>query len=117
MIPAAIGAVIIGLFFLLIALKPRRRDYLPLESRVSLWARPVDLARHTTATAKRVPGITSAATRVRGKQVRLHATATSGDDTVGQRVHDDVHRGLDPLVGGSMTVKISVDNSAGGEQK
>ncbi|KQB84333.1 DUF6286 domain-containing protein [Corynebacterium oculi] len=117
MIPASIVAVIVGLFLILIALKPRRRDYLPVDSQVSLWARPVDLARNTTATAKRVPGITSASTQVRGGTVRLHATATTGDSTVQQRVHDDVHSNLDPLVGNSMTVKISFDNSAGGEQK
>ncbi|WPF66469.1 MULTISPECIES: DUF6286 domain-containing protein [unclassified Corynebacterium] len=117
MIPASIVAVIVGLFLVLVALKPRRRDYLPLESQVSLWARPVDLARNTTATAKRVPGITAASTQVRRGTVRLHATATTGDSTVEQRVHDDVHRNLDPLVGDSMTVKLSIDDSTGGEQK
>lgn len=117
MIPASIVAVLVGLFLVLIALKPRRRDYLPLESTVSLWARPVDLARNTTATAKRVPGITSASTQVRRGTVRLHATATTEDASVKQHVHDDVHRNLDPLVSDSMSVKINIDNSTGGEQK
>ncbi|MCH6197777.1 DUF6286 domain-containing protein [Corynebacterium mastitidis] len=117
MIPASIVAALVGLALVLVALKPRSRGYLPLESEVSLWARPVDIARYTTATAKRVPGITAASTRARKGSVRLHATATSGDSTVEQRVHESVHQNLDPLVGNTMNLKLSIDNSAGGEQK
>ncbi|KQB87370.1 DUF6286 domain-containing protein [Corynebacterium lowii] len=116
MIPASIVAIVVGLLLLLIAVKPRKRSYLPLESEVSLWARPVDIARYTTATAKRVPGVTTAFTQVRKNTVKLHATATSGDSTLEQRVHDDVHRNLDPLLGDSMTLKLSIDNTAGGDQ-
>jgi hypothetical protein len=51
MIPAGIGAVLVGLWFLIVALKPRKRTHQPI-GEAGVWIRNRDLARVTTTAAE-----------------------------------------------------------------
>lgn len=108
MIPAAIISLIVGIILFIIALRPRARKHVELQSDVSLWTRPVDIARYTTATAKRVPGVTAASTTVKRNNVTLNADCASSAADLEERVRSSVQQRLTPLLGKpSLKVNIS----------
>lgn len=56
MIWAGIASIVVGLIFLFAAVKTRRTTHMQLASdTASMWMRPVDIARLSSATARRVP--------------------------------------------------------------
>ncbi|MCZ9309436.1 DUF6286 domain-containing protein [Corynebacterium uberis] len=99
MIPAAILSLLVGIVLFVIALRPRRRTHRQLTSEVSLWARPVDIARYSTASAKRVPGVSSASTTVKRNGITLAADCSSADPALEERVRSSVQARLAPIVG------------------
>ncbi|WP_439029290.1 DUF6286 domain-containing protein [Gordonia terrae] len=72
--PAAIGAIILGLVLLWIAVKPRRRTHLALSGDDGMWTRPGDVARRCSAAVSDLPGVLDADTVV----TRRKLTCTVG---------------------------------------
>lgn len=66
---AAVVALVLGLIFFIAGCKPRPTKHSEIPADVSLWARPVDIARHLTAYAKRQPGVQYATTTVRKNKI------------------------------------------------
>jgi len=62
MIPVGVVLAPVGAWWVLAALKPRRRTALALQARSAVWIRPRDLAHLLAATAERVPGVTHTST-------------------------------------------------------
>jgi hypothetical protein len=83
MIPAGIVLALLGLWWLLAALKPRKRTAIAVSGSPGAWVRPGDLARLVHPTAENVDGVVSASVSVtrRGK-VTVKATTTAGDSAV-----------------------------------
>ncbi|KAA0018945.1 DUF6286 domain-containing protein [Antrihabitans cavernicola] len=108
MLPAAIGAVIVGLLLLYTALAPRGRTHLAAKDSPELWLRPTDAARLSTAAALRVPGVLSAQTTVGKRVARISAVTDSTDSTtVAESVRSNVVGVLDGL-DSPPRVKVSV---------
>ncbi|PFG27246.1 hypothetical protein [Corynebacterium renale] len=80
---ASVVALVVGLIFFIAGVKPRPRTHSAIPAEVSLWARPVDIARHLTAFAKRQPGVQNATTTVRKNKitqvVTIQAKSTTGE--------------------------------------
>jgi len=95
MIPAGIGLATLGLWWLLAALKPRKRTEISLSGTPGAWMRPGDLARLAQPTAENVEGVVSASTSATRRTVTVKATTTARDsaqvrtavtDAVGDRL-------------------------------
>ncbi|MFE0750654.1 hypothetical protein [Gordonia sp. NPDC058843] len=67
--PAAIGAIILGLLLLWIAIKPRRRTHLELAGGDGMWTRPGDVARRCSAAVSDLPGVLDADTVVTRRKI------------------------------------------------
>lgn len=85
MIPAGIGAVVLGLLVLIAALRPRHPTHLAVGD-AGVWIRSRDAARLATNTAETIDSVTSAATKA--KRRRLQVTAKATGDVA--RVRDDL---------------------------
>ena len=105
---ASIIAVVVGLILIVVAFKPRARTHRRLASTTSLWARPVDIARLTTATAKRTPGVGSASTRVSGKTVTAEVQANSTADGVAESIRSSIESTVGPLLVENAKFRIKV---------
>ncbi|WP_070380869.1 DUF6286 domain-containing Asp23/Gls24 family envelope stress response protein [Rhodococcus sp. WMMA185] len=72
-LPVAICSLIVGIVFIVAALKPRPRTHLPLKigDIPTVWLRPTDLARNCSGHASAVPGVLSAHTTVDRKHVTV----------------------------------------------
>ncbi len=95
MIPAGIGLAVLGLWWLLAALKPRKRTEISLSGTPGAWMRPGDLARLVQPTVENVEGVVSASTSANRRTVTVKATTTARDsaqvrtavtDAVGDRL-------------------------------
>ncbi len=79
MIPAGIGLAVLGLWWLLAALKPRKRTEISLSGTPGAWMRPGDLARLVQPTVENVEGVVSASTSATRRTVTVKATTTARD--------------------------------------
>lgn len=83
MLPAGVGAVLIGLWGVLAAFKPRRRTEVKLAGPGSVWMHRTDISRLAGAVADSVAGTTTASAKTTRRRVRLTITATAAEaDTV-----------------------------------
>jgi len=70
MLPAGVVAVLVGVWWVLAALKRRRRTAVQLDADTAVWMRPLDLARVAEAAAEDVSTVESV--RASGKRKRGH---------------------------------------------
>lgn len=113
---ASILLTLVGLILLIVAFKPRKKRYVSIADDLSLWARPVDLARYTTATAKAIPGIITATTTVHSKKVKVDAVAAPGSLGVQERLSSTVNDRLSGLVGNS-TINVAVTEDRSNQEE
>lgn len=117
MLWAGVGCALVALFFLAVTVRPRRRTHLRFGGDSELYARPVDVARLSTATARTVPGVLSAHTVTTRRRISVKVvTAVTPDaaGTVRERVTalvSDLASLLDPVPDVEVTV------TRGGEAK
>lgn len=102
------GAIIalLGVWLVLTAFKRRQRRYRTVRSDASIWVRPVDIARYTTATAKRMAGVSGASTLVKRKKVVVTATVTQLDPELRDQLTQDLSELLSPLFGDSTRLRV-----------
>ncbi|GAB3691827.1 DUF6286 domain-containing protein [Corynebacterium nasicanis] len=79
MLPAGAAAVLLGLFLVWVAVRPRSLTHRAVRSEASLWIRPVDISRLLSATARRVPGVATARTHLSGSTAHVTVTGHEGD--------------------------------------
>ncbi|MCF4005886.1 DUF6286 domain-containing protein [Corynebacterium uropygiale] len=91
---AGIIAIIVGIIFIIVALKPRRRTHRRVTSEVSLWTRPVDVSRMASQAARKVPGVSTAHSTVKGSTLAVSIAGDTTDSSLAQRVEET----LSPLV-------------------
>lgn len=105
------GAVcaLIGLFFLGIAGRGRKRTHLALEGEVSTWIRHVDIARRSSAVARTIPGVTAARTVSARKGVHVVVNGDVNDTALTQRVHEAIATELRCLAH-SPTVTVELEH-------
>lgn len=81
MIPAGVALALLGLWWLLAALKPRKRTEIALSGDPGAWIRSGDLARLTQPTAENVDGVVSARVSAGRRTVTVKATTTAREAT------------------------------------
>lgn len=79
MLPAGTAAMLLGLFLVWVAFRPRTRTHLPVGQGTSIWMRRVDIARMLSATARTVPGVATAASHVNGRTATVSVTGRVPD--------------------------------------
>ncbi|MDX6283119.1 MAG: hypothetical protein QOH03_4190 [Kribbellaceae bacterium] len=85
MVPAGIAAVLIGLWFLVAALKPRRTTQWQIGDS-SVWIRPKDAARLAAGTASEHGSVLSATTSARRRRITVDAVTTTDAAQVGEEL-------------------------------
>lgn len=83
MLPAGVGALLLGGFLVWVAFRPRTRTHRALSpgasSGASVWMRPVDISRMLSGAALTVPGVATAAGHVAGRNVTVSITTGASD--------------------------------------
>jgi hypothetical protein len=112
---AGVGCALVALFFLAVTVRPRRRTHMSFGRGSELYARPVDVARLSTAAARRIPGVLSARTVTTRKKIAVTvvtAVTPESADTIRDRVTTQVSE-LSALLDPSPGVEVTV--TRGGE--
>ncbi|WP_226862611.1 DUF6286 domain-containing protein [Mycolicibacterium baixiangningiae] len=79
MIPLGVIAILVGLWSVYSALRPRRRTALPLAARSSVWIGRSDLALVATRAAEMVPGVLGARSSATLRKVTVTVVTTAHD--------------------------------------
>lgn len=104
-----VAAVLAGLFFLVAAVSPRAKRYRPLDhTDASIWVRPVDIARLSTATAKRIPGVVSASSLSRKNRVTVNVTAVDATEDLRRRIGDELDATLSDAFGPGLNINVGI---------
>ncbi len=101
LLPAAAALVLVGLWLVLTALRPRRRTGVALRADTGVYLRPRDISRLSTSAAEGVDGVLDASASATTRSVSVRVT-TTGDVETDQKVRDAVAdrlRHLDPVPG------------------
>lgn len=80
----------VGFICLMLACKPRRRTHRQLDAQISLWLRPIDIARMASAAARQVPEVCLARSTARRHSVRVVIESESTGDDLTERVENAV---------------------------
>ena len=94
---AAIGAGVLGLFLIGVALAPRRRTGLPLTAASAVFLRRADVSTIAAAAAADVPGVLRARARAGRRRVVIRCAVTSSTDDVSAAVSSAAHAELSAL--------------------
>ena len=79
MLPAGVVIALVGLWWIVAALRPRRRTALEVPAQTSVWIAKTDLARLARAAADSVPGVLDSRASASLRTVKVTADVT-GDD-------------------------------------
>lgn len=113
MYPVGVLAILVGLWSLYSALRPRRRTGLQLAADSSVWINKTDLARIATSAAERVPGVLDARSTATLRKVTVTAVTTAaergrGGNQVKTAVTAAVENTLDAVVADQPKVAVRV---------
>lgn len=123
MVWAGVGSIVVGLLFFLISVRRGRMTHVPVGpspaveagqgTTAAMWIRPVDIARLVSATARRLPGMSTAQTRTtgntkKGLKVEVTISGDVNDPMLAQRVADSVKHSLKEL-GTTVDVHVEVE--------
>lgn len=107
MLPAAVVAILVAVILVWIAVRPRTRTHRQVASSAGVWMRPVDIARMLTATARTVPGVSSAHSQVSGSSATVTVATHSGRTDVTEAVPAALAPLIDDL-GLDLTLRVTV---------
>lgn len=95
MIVVAVPAALIGVWLVLVALKPRSRTHLPAPGGLDLWATPAALAAIAQNAADRQPGVVSAIARPGRRRIDVEVRTDRSPSEVESQVHEAVVQSLE----------------------
>lgn len=110
--PAAIGAVVVGAAFLVIAAKPRRRTHARMAGPADAWIRVGDVGRIASRTARRCPGVLTAVSVAGQKSAVVTVEGSNGHPELADDVRAAVARDLDSTLDQPPTVRVRISNRA-----
>ncbi len=115
LLPAGVGVVLVGLWWVWAAVKPRRRTEVALDGGAGVWMRAGDISRAAHATADSVAGTTTASARTSRRRVTVTITATQAEaDGLRGQVAEAVAERLAPLERTlSVKVKTTITHDGG----
>lgn len=108
MVPVAVVVALIGLWLLLVAIKPRRTTHRPAtDANLDLWLSSGALAAMATEAAARTPGVASARADARSRRrVDVDVRTTNDTEQTRAAVQDAVESRIAPLT--TKSVRVSV---------
>ena len=83
MIPVGVLSIVVGAWWILVALRPRRHTAVAVKAASGVWIGPADLARLASHAAETVPGVTGARSSATLRRITVTADATPSDDDPG----------------------------------
>ncbi|MEO7234790.1 MAG: DUF6286 domain-containing protein [Lapillicoccus sp.] len=96
LVPVAVVVLLVGLWLLVVALRPRPRPAIRLQAQTGVYLRTSDVARLSRGAAESVGGVLGAGSRASRRSVDVTVT-TTGDDATHAAVQDAVTRRLSAL--------------------
>ena len=106
-------AILLGIGGLIAAVLPRNKPYRQLSGTgSSIWVRRVDVARYSTATAKRFPGVVSASTLAKKKSVIVTAQVINPDDALRYALHRELTETLSAIFGEELSIRVQLQDSS-----
>ncbi|AGP31616.1 Asp23/Gls24 family envelope stress response protein [Corynebacterium terpenotabidum] len=118
LLAVAIGCALVALILFIATVRPRVRTHLAFAGGSELYARPVDIARMSTAAARRSGGVLRASTVATRKKITVTVVTAAGEDAertaLAETVDAEVTRLaslLDPVP--SVTVKVTTRTPGG----
>lgn len=106
-----VALLVVGLLFLIAALKPRPHTHRELPSEVSVWVRPVDVARYITAHSRRMSGVKAARTSLKRRTATLTATTVAPEAEVQPELERSVTERVQAAFGDTITVKVRTERA------
>ena len=104
MIPIAIVSIVLGLFLLVAALKPRRRTALEVAAQTSVYIEPSGVARIAADAARSVDGVLDARASATRRSVTVRADITGDERSeLEKAIADQVGIALEPLTAAPKT--------------
>jgi len=98
MVVVAVLVGLLGLWLVLLALKPRRRTHVrSADDGLDLWTSPKALAAIAGHAADRIPGVASATARAHRRRIDVEVRADDGGRDVAPQVKQAVEHSLDGL--------------------
>lgn len=94
---AGIGLALLGLLLLVFAFKPRPRGFIRVNSPVSIWTRPVDIARKATYTTRNDLGGDQVRTKATRKKVKVEVVDDGSGGAMQERVTHSLNTELRAL--------------------
>ncbi|MBT0567301.1 DUF6286 domain-containing protein [Williamsia sp. CHRR-6] len=118
--PAAVALCLVGLWLLIIALRPRSKTHVavttsgPVEAYApSTWTRRSDIARRASAVSRRVPGVESATTVVSRRKISTQARVIDVEPDTVDQIRAAIAAAVAPVfTPKKIVVKITVDKAA-----
>ena len=86
MVAVAVGCLLVGLYFVYAAVRPRRRTHRPLRA-TGLWTRDTDVARRLSAIALDDDNTVSATTKVTSNRAHVRVFVSSPGGELSDRLH------------------------------
>lgn len=116
--PAAVALIVVGLWLVWLAIRPRRTTHLSVDGFEVLWTRRGDIARRCSAAVSAVPGVEHATTVVGRRKVKLTVTADSDrfDESAVQHVVDGVLSGIVAPLRATISVRRRGNAAEGGNR-
>ena len=111
LVPVGVALVVLGLWLVLTALRPRRRTAIALCARTGVFLRPRDVAKLARNAAQDVDGVTSAKVTAGRRKVAVVARATARDG-MEQKITQAVTTRLQALAK-APTVRVTVKAERG----
>lgn len=113
LLPASIIAVLFGLLFVAVSVKPRRPTHLRANSPTPIWLRQVDVARVASLGARRCPGVLSATSAANHRTVLV---TVEGGGTAAEELTARIHSAVEPIVDATVAnapqVKVRIAGGA-----
>lgn len=99
LVPAGAVMLLLGLWLLLVALRPRRSTAVALRSETGVFLRPGDVQRLASRAAEDVDGVLSSNVSVTRRAARMSVSVTGNDPSISEQVREIVEdrlAGIDP---------------------
>lgn len=110
LVPVGAALVLLGLWLLLTALRPRPRTAIALKARTGVFLRPSDVATLARSAAQNVDGVTSAKVTASPRKIAVAARTTTGG--LQQNIAQAVTTQLRTLVS-EPTVRVTIKTDGG----
>lgn len=110
----AVGLILVGLLFVWLALKPRKRTFVSLGDYEVMWTRRGDVARRCSVAVATLPGVEHATTVVGRRTAKV--TVTTSDGAADRDAVRSAAQGVVQVLARKTRVKVRMNSRSGGRR-